>query len=74
MLEPLAEAKVPILHLSGDNDAVVPYEENAAIIKQRYEQLGGPIQVILKEKCGHQPCGLEDPEPILNFIRKNKGK
>ncbi len=31
--------------------------------------MGGPIQVILKPKCGHHPHGLEDPKPVLDFIR-----
>ena len=71
ILKPLAEAKVPILHVVGDVDAIVPYAENAAIIEQRYAKLGGPIQVIHKEKCGHHPHGLKDPEPILTFIRQH---
>ncbi len=71
VLKPLADTAVPILHVSGDSDPVVPYEENAAVVKQRYEALGGPIQVILKPGFGHQPCGLEDPEPILDFIRRH---
>jgi sialate O-acetylesterase len=68
LLEPLANAGVPLLHVCGLVDVTVPYEENSAIMKQRYEALGGPIQVILKEGGDHHPHGLADPTPIVNFI------
>jgi len=71
ILKPLADAKVPILHVCGTADPIVPYEENAAIVKERYEKMGGPIQVILKPGAGHHPHGLEDPTPIQDFIRKH---
>ena len=51
-------------------DPIVPHEENAAIVKERYEKMGGPILVILKPGAGHHPHDLEDPTLILDFIRK----
>ena len=42
-LAPLAKAKVPIFHIHGDMDRVVPLDKNSAIIKQRYDALGGPM-------------------------------
>jgi pimeloyl-ACP methyl ester carboxylesterase len=71
LLEPLAEAGVPLLFVCGLADTTVPYEENGAIVKERYEQLGGSIQVILKEGQDHHPHGLEDPTPVVNFIKQN---
>jgi pimeloyl-ACP methyl ester carboxylesterase len=71
ILEPLAQARVPLLHVCGDSDTTVPYAENSAIVKSRYEQLGGNIQVILKPGAAHHPHGLQDPTPIVNFILKN---
>ena len=71
LLEPLAKAKVPLLHVCGSADEAVPYEENDAIMKERYEKLGGSIEGIVKEGQGHHPHGLEDPTPIIEFIKRN---
>ncbi|WP_315853505.1 right-handed parallel beta-helix repeat-containing protein [Neorhodopirellula pilleata] len=68
-LEPLAKAGVPILMVCGNKDTAVPYEENDAIMEQRYKALGGSITVIVEDK-GHSH-GMNDPTPVLNFIRKH---
>ena len=52
-LAPLAAAKVPILHVHGDRDTVVPLERNSGLIKQRYDALGGPMTLVLIEGGGH---------------------
>lgn len=70
-LEPLAKAGVPLLHVFGDADEVVPYEENTALVAERYRKLGGSITLIRKSGTGHHPHGLEDSTPIINFIRTN---
>jgi pimeloyl-ACP methyl ester carboxylesterase len=70
-LKPLADARIPIIHICGDADEVVPYPENTAILKDRYEKLGGEIVVIIKKGLKHHPHGLEDPTPVVNFILKN---
>jgi hypothetical protein len=33
--------------------------------------MGEPIEIILKKGVGHELCGLEDPAPILDFIKRN---
>ncbi len=68
LLEPLARAKVPLLHVVGDADEVVPVAENTAILDERYKALGGSIQVIHKPGVGHHPHSLKDPAPIVEFI------
>jgi len=68
-LEPLAKAGVPILMVCGNKDTTVPYEENDAILEQRYRALGGSIQVIVEDK-GHTH-GMKDPTPVINFIKTN---
>jgi cephalosporin-C deacetylase-like acetyl esterase/pimeloyl-ACP methyl ester carboxylesterase len=73
ILEPLAKAKVPLLHVCGDSDTTVPYAENSAVVKDRYEQMGGKIVVILKKGASHHPHGLEDPTPIIEFICSHAG-
>jgi pimeloyl-ACP methyl ester carboxylesterase len=67
-LAPLARARIPILHVVGDADDVVPVEENTAILKQRYEKLGGHVEVIVKKGIGHHPHSLSDPTPIVDYI------
>ena len=70
-LEPLAKAKVALIHVVGDADDGVPPEENTAIIETRYKALGGEIQVIHKPGVGHHPHGLDDPAPVVEFILKH---
>ena len=70
-LKPLAAAKIPLLHVVGDADVVVPVAENTAIIEQRYHALGGSIEVIHKPGGGHHPHSLKDPAPIVQFILKH---
>lgn len=67
-LKPLARAHVPIIHLAADADEVVPYTENTVILKERYEKLGGLIQVIVKPGFKHHPHGLDDPTPLVDLI------
>ena len=52
-LAPLAKAKVPIFHIHGDMDRVVPLDKNSAMIKQRYDKLGGPMTLEMVEGQGH---------------------
>jgi pimeloyl-ACP methyl ester carboxylesterase len=70
-LSPLAKANVPIIHVVGDADEVVPVAENTAIVEERYKKLGGHITVIHKKDGRHHPHSLEDPTPIVDFILKH---
>lgn len=70
-LAPLAQAKVPLIHVVGDVDDAVPYAENTAIVEERYKKLGGEIVVIHKPTVGHHPHGLDDPTPVVEFILKH---
>ncbi|MFT6620373.1 MAG: alpha/beta hydrolase family protein [Verrucomicrobiia bacterium] len=69
-LEPLATAKIPLLHVVGDADQVVPVEENTGVLEKRYLALGGPIEVIHKPGVGHHPHSLNPPTRIVDFILK----
>jgi lysophospholipase L1-like esterase/dienelactone hydrolase len=66
----LAKAKIPILHVVGDADDIVPIAENTAIAEARYKQLGGQFEVIHKPGVGHHPHSLKDPKPIVDFMLK----
>lgn len=70
-LAPLAAAKVPLFHVVGDADDVVPYPENTAIVEERYKKLGGEITVLHKPKVGHHPHGLDDSTPVVEFILRH---
>ncbi|MFO1441472.1 MAG: SGNH/GDSL hydrolase family protein [Verrucomicrobiaceae bacterium] len=70
-LAPLAKAGVPLLHVFGDADDVVPWDENTGLIETRYKSLGGSMTLIRKPGVGHHPHGLDDSTPIIDFIAKN---
>lgn len=67
-LAPLAAANVPLLHVFGDTDEVVPWEENTGVVAERYHKLGGRIVLIRKPGVNHHPHGLDDSTPIVDFI------
>ena len=69
-LAPLAKAGVPLIHVVGDADLVVPVSENTSILESRYRKLGGAIKVIHKEGVGHHPHSLADPAPLVDYILK----
>jgi pimeloyl-ACP methyl ester carboxylesterase len=69
-LKPLADAHIPLLHVYGDADTTVPWDENTGLIAEHYHKMGGSITLIRKPGVGHHPHGLEDPTPIVEFIMK----
>jgi hypothetical protein len=52
-LKPLAEAGVPVFHIHGDSDKVVPLETNSAELARRYREFGGPVEIEVVEGQGH---------------------
>ena len=72
-LAPLAKAKIPLLHVCGETDDVVPIEENSRLVSERYQQLGGPMTLISKPNCNHHPHSLKDPTRIVNFVLTHTG-
>jgi pimeloyl-ACP methyl ester carboxylesterase len=74
ILAPIARARIPIIHVVGDADDAVPVDENTQVLKQRYEALGGHVELIVKPGVGHHPHSLADPSPIVDYILKNRLK
>jgi len=72
-LEALAKAKIPLLHVCGAADDVVPIEENSLLVQQKYKALGGSMTLITKPHCNHHPHSLEDPTRIFNFVLTHTG-
>ena len=72
-MENIAKEEVPVLHVVGDLDRVVPVSENSDNLEKRLESLGWNMKVIHKPDVGHHPHSLKNPEPIVDFILKNTG-
>ena len=53
-LQGLLQHNVPVFIIHGNADKVVPYEENSAILKERYEAGGGNVGVKIIDGQGHQ--------------------
>lgn len=70
-LQAMAKANIPLLHVCGDADEVVPFVENTKLLANRYRELGGKIEVIAKPGVKHHPHSLEDPDKIVQFILKH---
>ena len=63
----LLHHQIPVFLVAGDSDTVVPYGENGAELKRRYEAAGAPLTEVLKPGCDHHPHGLADPVPLMAF-------
>lgn len=70
-VKPLVDAKVPLVHIYGDADEVVPWDENTGEMVKRVEALGGSIKTINKPGCLHHPHGPEDPEEFASWVIDN---
>lgn len=64
----VAKAKIPVLHVYGDADKVVPVGENTALVAEVFEQAGHELTLMPKPGVGHHPHCFEDATPIINFI------
>ena len=73
-LERLAKAKVPLFHVVGSADSVVPVKENTDVLQKNYEALGGKIEVIRKAGLDHHPHSLKDPKPLIDFAIRCVGE
>lgn len=71
-LETLAAYKVPILHVIGLKDSIVPYAENTALLVQNYIDNGGPATVIPMTRGPQDLNGhhftIEQPQALADFI------
>lgn len=65
----LANHDVPILHLHGDQDSVVPLEQNSAIVQSRYQEYGGDMKIKLMRGQGHNMwTGWFQDSTLTNFV------
>jgi pimeloyl-ACP methyl ester carboxylesterase len=67
--EPLAKAGVPIFHIHGDADAVVPLEDNSGEVARRYEKLGGKMELKVAKGQGHNLWdGFFRCQELVDFV------
>lgn len=67
----LAKASIPMLHVVGDDDHIVPIKENTTVFAKKLAQKGHKLEIIHKPGVGHHPHSLNNPEKIVNFILRN---
>jgi pimeloyl-ACP methyl ester carboxylesterase len=67
-LAPLAQARVKVLHIHGDQDELVPMDANSTELARRYRALGGDAQIVVIPGLGHGGRILYESEPLLNFL------
>ena len=73
-LAPIAAHKIPIFHIHGDSDGVVPLEVNTAELASRYRALGGNIEVVIVKGKGHAEIAefFESQKMVDFFIANGK--
>ena len=71
-LAPLAKAQVPIFHIHGDKDGAVPLDKNSALIKERYDKLGGFMTLEIVKGQGHNMWpGWFQSQNLVDFVIKH---
>ncbi len=71
-LAALAKAKVPLFAVHGDMDALVPYDDNTKLVKEKYEAAGGTLELKLIPGGRHEvtPAFFECQE-LIDFVLKH---
>ncbi len=67
-LKPLAAAGVPIFHIHGDADEVVPLDPNSALTVSRYREMGGDIRLKILKGGGHGGMKAFTDKEALDFL------
>lgn len=71
-LEGLAKADVPIFHIHGDVDEVVPLFTNSMALSRRYKELGGPMELVIAKGQGHNMwSGFFQCQQLVDFVVEN---
>lgn len=72
ILGPIADAKIPVLHIVSLNDQVVPPNENTFVLAERYRKLGGEIEIMEVQEGTDKSHGHHfthpDPQKVADFI------
>jgi hypothetical protein len=68
-LAPLAKARIPLFHIHGDVDKLVPLDANSATVASRYKELGGSMTLKIAEGQGHNYWrGFFECQELVDFV------
>lgn len=68
-LASLAKANVPIFHIHGDSDTVVPLAKNSGEVEKRYTKLGGKMKLEIVKGQGHNMwSGWFHSQALVDFV------
>jgi hypothetical protein len=68
-VEPLAKSGIPVLHIHGDVDRVVPLESNSAELARRYHRFGGEMTLKVIKGQGHSMwIGWFQCQELVDFV------
>lgn len=67
-IKQIVNGRYPMLHVVGDDDEVVPVDENTTPFEKKILEAGGQIRVMHKPGIKHHPHSLPNPQPIVDFI------
>lgn len=68
-LAPLARAGVPVFHIHGDADTLVPLPDNSGELARRYRELGGTMRLRIPPGQGHNVWeGFFHCEEFVEFV------
>lgn len=71
-LAPLARAGVPIFHIHGDCDELVPFNANTGELARRYRDLGGQVTLDVPAGQGHSMwAGFFQCQGLVDFVIKH---
>jgi pimeloyl-ACP methyl ester carboxylesterase len=71
-VESLAKAHVPIFHMQGDSDTLVPLEKNSAALERQYRKYGGQMTLMVIKGQGHNMWpGWFHSQELVDFIIAN---
>ena len=71
-LAPLAKAGVPVFHVHGDGDQIVPLEDHSGELVRRYRRLGGQADLLVIPGKGHEEVVeyFQCPAVLEFFLRQ----
>jgi len=67
-LASLAKRRIPIFHIHGDKDELVPMSANSVELVNRYRALGGDARLEVFEGLGHGAREFLDYQPAADFL------
>ena len=67
-LAPLARVSVPLFHIHGDADELVPMDPNSTVTVERYREMGGEIELKVIPGGGHGGERFFTDRDALEFV------